>query len=413
MSGTVTGSLGDGGFAERAARADADDPLRAWLERFEPLPSDVVAYLDGNSLGRVAKGVNEAMVNFVGEQWGGRLIRGWDESWMNMPEALGDRIGAAALGAGAGQVIVGESTSVLLYKLARAALDARPGRSCIVVDTDNFPTDRYLLEGIAEERGCTLRWVQTDPGAGLTPDQVATAVDGDVALVVASHVSYRSAWIADAAAITAIAHKAGALVLWDVSHSVGSVPIRLDEWGVDLAAGCTYKYLNGGPGAPAFAYVRREHQSALRQPIWGWLGSVDPFALGAGYEPSAGMRSVLSGTPHVLSMVALGVALGHLEEAGIEAVRRKSVALTSFALELADAWLVPEGVAVASPRDPDRRGGHVTLRRPDFRAVNERLWKLGVIPDFRYPDGIRIGLAPLSTSFAEVYRGLSALRAEL
>ncbi len=413
MSGTVTGSLGDGGFAERAARADADDPLRAWLERFEPLPSDVVAYLDGNSLGRVAKGVNEAMVNFVGEQWGGRLIRGWDESWMNMPEALGDRIGAAALGAGAGQVIVGESTSVLLYKLARAALDARPGRSCIVVDTDNFPTDRYLLEGIAEERGCTLRWVQTDPGAGLTPDQVATAVDGDVALVVASHVSYRSAWIADAAAITAIAHEAGALVLWDVSHSVGSVPIRLDEWGVDLAAGCTYKYLNGGPGAPAFAYVRREHQSALRQPIWGWLGSVDPFAMGAGYEPSAGMRSVLSGTPHVLSMVALGVALGHLEEAGIEAVRRKSVALTSFALELADAWLVPEGVAVASPRDPDRRGGHVTLRRPDFRAVNERLWKLGVIPDFRYPDGIRIGLAPLSTSFAEVYRGLSALRAEL
>ena len=413
MSETVTRNLGDDRFAERAARADAEDPLRGWLERFEPLPPDVSAYLDGNSLGRVAKGVSEAMANFVGEQWGGRLIRGWDESWMSIPETLGDRIGAAALGAAAGQVIVGESTSVLLYKLARAALDARPGRTHIVVDTDNFPTDRYLLEGIAAERGCTLRWVETDPGEGLTPDQVAGAVDGDVALVVASHVSYRSAWIADAAAITAIAHRAGALVLWDVSHSVGSVPIRLDDWDVDLAAGCTYKYLNGGPGSPAFAYVRRADQGSFRQPIWGWLGSVEPFAMGAGYEPTAGMRSLLSGTPHVLSMVALGVALGHLEEAGIEAVRRKSVALTSFALELADEWLVPEGVAIASPRDSERRGGHVTLRRHDFRAVNERLWKRGVIPDFRSPDGIRVGLAPLSTSFADVYRGLAALRAEL
>lgn len=413
MSFAAASLAGEEHWAARAARADSADPLRRWRERFEPLPSDVVAYLDGNSLGRLAKGVTEAMSSFLAEQWGGRLIRGWGEGWMSMPETLGDRIGRAALGAGPGQVVVGESTSVLLYKLARAALDARPDRRCIIVDTDNFPTDRYLLEGIAAERGCTLRWVQTDPAGGLTVDQIADALDDDVALVVASHVSYRSAWLADAAAITSLAHRAGALVLWDVSHSVGSVPIHLDDWGVDLAAGCTYKYLNGGPGSPAFAYVRGEHQASLRQPIWGWVGSTDPFAMGAGYEPAAGIRSVLSGTPHVLSMVALGVALGHLEEVGIEAVRAKSVALTTFALELADTWLVPEGVVVATPRDAERRGGHVTLRRSDFEAINERLWKRGVIPDFRSPDGIRIGLAPLSTSFADVYRGLAALRAEL
>jgi len=393
-------------WQDKARLADEQDPLAGWRSRFEPLPPDVVAYLDGNSLGRLPKGVAEAMEAFIRDQWGGRLIRGWGEGWMNLPTNLGDRIAKAALGARPGQVVVGESTTVVLYKLARAALDARPGRRTIIVDTDNFPTDRYLAEGIAAERGCQLRWMSTDPAAGVTVEQVAANLDDDVALVIASHASYRSAWLADMQAVTALAHEAGALTLWDLSHSVGCVPIRLDDFGVDLAAGCTYKYLNGGPGSPAFAYVRAEHQAAMRQPIWGWLGSEEPFAMGAGYVPAGGVRSMLSGTPHVVSMIALGVALGHLEQAGIAAVREKSVALTSLAVELADAWLAGDGVQMASPREPDRRGGHVTLRREDFQPVKDRLWARGVIPDFRFPDGIRLGLAPLTTSFSELVQAM-------
>jgi len=393
-------------WQDKARLADEQDPLAGWRSRFEPLPPDVVAYLDGNSLGRLPKGVAEAMEAFIRDQWGGRLIRGWGEGWMNLPTNLGDRIAKAALGARPGQVVVGESTTVVLYKLARAALDARPGRRTILVDTDNFPTDRYLAEGIAAERGCQLRWMSTDPAAGVTVEQVAANLDDDVALVIASHASYRSAWLADMQAVTALAHEAGALTLWDLSHSVGCVPIRLDDFGVDLAAGCTYKYLNGGPGSPAFAYVRAEHQAAMRQPIWGWLGSEEPFAMGAGYVPAGGVRSMLSGTPHIVSMIALGVALGHLEQAGIAAVREKSVALTSLAVELADAWLAGDGVQMASPREPDRRGGHVTLRREDFQPVKDRLWARGVIPDFRFPDGIRLGLAPLTTSFSELVQAM-------
>jgi kynureninase len=403
----------------RAAGLDAADPLARFRERFLPSP-DVVAYLDGNSLGRPPVVTAERLERFVREEWAGRLIRGWtaedvNGAWMEWPERVGDRLAAAALGAAPGQTVVADSTTVLLYKLARAAVDAAmerdPARREIVVDTDNFPTDRYVLEGIAAERGAVLRWVETDPAAGLTPEQVAGAVSAATALVLASHVAYRSGWVADAAAITGVAHDAGAVVLWDLSHSAGSVELELDAWGVDLAAGCTYKYLNGGPGSPAFAYVRRGLQGTVRQPIQGWMGRRDPFEMGPGYSPAAGVRDIVSGTPPILAMVPLLCGLEMLEEAGIAAVRAKSVALTEFALEIVDADLVPLGVEVVSPRDAARRGGHVTLRRPGFRAVLDALWERGVIPDYREPDGIRIGLAPLSTSFAEVERGLAELRA--
>ncbi|WP_410051003.1 kynureninase [Acidiferrimicrobium sp. IK] len=390
------------------------DPLGAMRDRFVEL-DDVVAYLDGNSVGRPLRAAVERMERFLRDQWAGRLIRGWTDEWMRWPESLGDRIAAAALGAAAGQVVVADSTSVLLYKLARAAVDraaTEGGRRSIVLDTDNFPTDRYLLEGIAAERDLRLVWIDTDPAAGITVDQVAAAVDDDTALVVLSHVAYRSGWLADAAAITACAQAGGAMVLWDLSHSVGSVPVHLDSWGADLAVGCTYKYLNGGPGAPAFAYVAARHQPRLRQPVWGWMGHGDPFEMGPGYRPATGVRSMLSGTPPIVAMVPLQASLDLLEEVGIEAVRAKSVQLTTFALELADAWLSPLGVSVASPRDPGLRGGHITLRRTDFRSVTDRLWARGVVPDFRAPDGIRVGLAPLSTSFAEVLTGLAALRDE-
>lgn len=397
-----------------AARLDAEDPLAALRERF--LPADgVVAYLDGNSLGRPLRAAAERMERFVRADWGTRLIRGWDEGWIDRPRTLGDRIGAAALGAAPGQVVVADSTTVLLYKLARAALDERAahGRDEIVVDTDNFPTDRYVVEGIAAERGASLRWIESDPAAGVTPEQVAAAVGPRTALVLLSHVAYRSGFLADGPAITRVAHDAGALVLWDLSHSVGSVPVELDVWGADLAVGCGYKYLNGGPGAPAFGYIAARHTGALRQPITGWFGHRAPFAMGPGHEPAPDVRALLSGTPPVLASVPLECGVELLAEAGIDAVRAKSLRLTTFALDLADTLLARHGVQVASPRDPERRGGHVTLRRSDFAEVNARLWERGVIGDFRAPDGIRIGLAPLSTSFAEVAAGMTALAEEV
>src|SRR6185312_8419965 len=315
----------------------------------------VVAYLDGNSLGRPVRATAERMSRFVTEAWGGRLIRGWDESWMELPLRIGDSIGETTLGAANGQTFVGDSTTVILYKLIRAAIDARPGRSEIVLATDNFPTDRFLLQGIADERGKTLRWIQSDTTAGVTPEQVAAAVGPQTALVVLSHVAYRSGFLADASEITRIAHDAGALVLWDVCHSVGAVDLQLDAWGVDLAVGCTYKYLNGGPGAPAFGYVRSELQSTLRQPIWGWMGSSAPFDMGQDYEPAAGIRRFISGTPAIVGMLAMQDMLELIAEAGMGAIREKSVALTEFAIEVTDALLAEHGVTVASPREASRR----------------------------------------------------------
>ena len=394
-----------------AARLDADDPLAGYVGRFADHGPGVVAYLDGNSLGRPLAGTAAALAGFTGGAWATRLIQGWTDDWLTWPQRLGDALAAAALGAAPGQVVVGDSTTVLLYKLCRAAADARPGRRELVLDSDNFPTDRYVLEGVAAERGLRLRWIEADPLTGVSPAQVAAAVGEDTALVLLSQVAYRSSFIADVPAITALAHGAGAMVMWDLCHAAGSVPVELDAWGVDLAVGCGYKYLNGGPGAPAFAYVRAEHQARLRQPIWGWMGRAEPFEMAAGYEPAAGMLRFLSGTPPILAMVPLWANVELLAEAGIAAVRAKSTRLTRFTIELVDAWLAELGVRVASPRADELRGGHVTIGRADFRAVNDALWARGVLTDFRAPDGIRIGLAPLSTSFAEVARAGQVMRA--
>jgi kynureninase len=395
----------------RAEALDAADPLAPFRDRFLTADdNDVISYLDGNSLGRPLRATADLLDSFIREQWAGRLIRGWTDGWLDWPQRLGDRLGRIALGAAPGQTVVADSTTVLLYKLARAAVDARPGRRTVVLDTDNFPTDRYVLEGIAAERGLKLAWISTDPTEGITPSQVASVVDDDTALVLFSHVAYRSGWLADATEINRIAHAAGALALWDLSHSVGSVDVQLDAWDVDLAVGCTYKYLNGGPGAPAFGYVRSSLQSSLRQPIQGWMGHRASFEMGPGHEPAEGIRAMLSGTPPILAMVPLDANLDMLESASTAAVRRKSLQLTDYVLLLADRWLAPHGVTVAGPRDPARRGGHVTLNRPGFEELLAPLWERGVIPDYRRPDGLRIGPAPLSTSFAEVHRGLSVLR---
>ena len=386
---------------------DAADPLVRYRERFLPAPG-VAAYLDGNSLGRPLAASVDRVISVMRTQWAGRLIRGWDDGWMDLPVRIGDELGRVALGAAPGQTVIGDSTTVLLYKLIRGALDLKPGRDEIVIDRDDFPTDRYLVESIASERGATVRWIEE---GDVGPERLASVLSERTAVVVLSAISYRSGYLADLPAITALVHDAGGLMLWDLCHSAGVLPHELDAWGIDLAVGCTYKYLNGGPGAPAFAYVAERLQQDFRQPITGWLGSARPFEMGQGYEPGPGMRRVLSGTPPVLGMVGLQDSLALLDEAGLPAIRAKSIALTEFAIALADE-LLPDAV-LATPRDPARRGSHVTIDHPGFEAIMPRLWERGVIPDFRRPSGIRLGLSPLSTSFAEVELGVRAIAEEL
>ena len=467
----------DAALLDAARALDAADPLRAHLEAFADAPG-VTAYLDGNSLGRPLRDIPEKLAAFVRDDWGTRLIRSWDEQWMALPMELGDRIGRVALGAAAGQTVVADSTSVLLYKLMRAALRQAQGpngaeaqgrdgaaaqgrdgdewqgrdgaalrqaqgpngdeaqgrdgagaqgpdragaqgtdgiegqgrRTEIVIEAGNFPTDRFLAEGVAAETGMTLRWIEPDPVRGVTVADIEAVVSDRTALVSLSHVDYRSGALADMPAITAAVHDAGALMMWDLCHSVGVVPMQLDEWGVDMAVGCTYKYLNGGPGSPAFAYLRRGLQGVLRQPIQGWWSAADIFAMGPEYEPSTDIRQLLSGTPPVTSMLAMQGMLDLIEQSTIAAVRAKSQSLTDLAVRAYDELLEPLGVRLLSPRDSALRGGHVTIGHPDFREVTARLWADGIIPDFRFPDGIRLGLSPLSTSHMETVTGVLAVR---
>ncbi len=392
---------------DAAAELDVRDPLRDFRERFVIDPA--LVYLDGNSLGCLPR-TTVARLERTVAQWGERAVRGWDDGWLELPVEIGDRLGASALGAASGQTVIGDSTTVCFYKLACAALDARPDRRQILTDLDNFPTDRYVLEGLARARGLELVWSQGDPGGGPTPEEVAARIGPDTALVTFSHVSYRSAHIAEMAVINRLVDEAGALMLWDLSHSAGSVPLSLDGDQAGLAVGCTYKYLNGGPGAPAYMYVRRGLQSELRQPIWGWLGRRDPFEMAPGYEVAPGMQGFLSGTPPVLGLAAVDEGVRLIAEAGIDAIRAKGVALTEFAVTLADALLAARGVSVVSPRDPERRGAHVALAHPEARQLCARLIDAGVIVDFRRPDVIRFGLSPLITRFVDVWDAVEALR---
>jgi kynureninase len=388
-------------LVDGAASLDQADPLAGYGEAFVRTPG-VVAYLDGNSLGRPLVATQERLRTFVEGPWGDRLIRAWDEQWMDLPLVVGDQIGRVALGAAEGQTVVADSTTVLLYKLARAAVALRPDRTEIVADTENFPTDRYVLQAVADETGRTLRWLTPDPSGGVSADDVREVVSERTAFVALSHVAYKSAYLTEMTAVTDAAHQVGALVLWDLCHSVGVVPCELDATGVDLAVGCTYKYLNGGPGSPAFGYVAAGLQDDLVQPITGWMGHASPFDMGPAFEPAKGIRRLISGTPPVLGMLPMQDMLGLVEEAGIGALREKSVRLTEYAVRVADEVLAPCGVTVASPRDADRRGGHVLLEHPDMRSVVAQLWERGVIPDFRPPYGLRAGLSPLSTSFTEL-----------
>ncbi|SCE99764.1 Kynureninase [Micromonospora viridifaciens] len=391
-----------------AKELDAADPLAELRDRFV-INDDNLIYLDGNSLGRLPAATPEFLSRLVRDGWGSDLVRSWP-TWIDWGRRLGDRLAAHALGARPGEVVVSDSTSVNLYKLAGAALDANPGRSTILVDAEDFPTDRYILQGLARQRGLTLRTLPSDLDQGLQLDTLRAALDGDVALVVLSAVSYRCGALLDLAAINALARQAGAYVLWDLSHAAGAVPVRLTDSGADLAVGCTYKYLNGGPGAPAFLYVRRELQATLRQPIWGWFGQRDQFQMPADYEPAPDLDRFLVGTPPILSMAALDPALDVLAEAGIDQVRQKGQRLGELIVELADAWLTPYGFELASPRDPRRRGSHVSLRHPEALRISRALTEAGVVGDYRVPDRLRLGPAPLYTRFVDVWDALDRLR---
>jgi kynureninase len=396
------------GGMSRARDLDAADPLARFLDRFVIRDADLI-YLDGNSLGRLPRATAERLERLVQEEWAGELVRGWDR-WVDLPTRVGDALAAGLLGARPGEVLVCDSTTVNFYKLAVAALAARPGRRVVVTDRDNFPTDRYVLEGLAAAHDLELRWITADPVDGPQPRDVAAVLDQDVALLALSHVNYRSAAIADMAEITRLAHDAGALALWDLSHSAGAIEVELETSGADLAVGCTYKYLNAGPGAPAFLYVRGALEPQLRNPIQGWFGRRDQFAMGQGYEPAPGIASWLTGTPTIAALAAVEEGIRLVAEAGIEAIRAKGVALTDYAIELHDAWLAPLGFTLGSPRDPARRGAHVAVRRPDAKRLCEELIEAGVVTDFREPDSIRLGLSPLTTSFADVRTATDRLR---
>jgi kynureninase len=393
-------------YAEELDRAD---PLARYRADFV-IPDDDLIYLDGNSLGRLPKASRDRVRAVLEDDWGRHLIRSWEDRWIDLPQRIGDLISSELLGADPGEVIVGDSTTVALFKAMSAALDAQPDRHAVVIERDNFPTDRYVAESLAKQRGLELRWIDEVGSDGVTLDHVRDLLDDDVAVLVLSHVDYRSAAILDMAALTRAAHEAGVLTLWDLCHSVGSIPIDLHGDDADLAVGCTYKYLNGGPGSPSFTYVKKELQSRLSQPIWGWWGRADMFDMGQSYRPYDDIRAWLAGTPSVLSLCAIEPSVQMIVDAGIGAIRDKSRALTALAVQLYDAWLAPRDVRLASPREPDRRGSHVTVTHPNARFVSQQLPQSGVLPDFRQPDGIRLGLAPLTTRFVDVHDGFARLR---
>jgi kynureninase len=400
----------EAGALAEARRLDAADPLARFRREFVVKDPRLI-YLDGNSLGRLPRQAGPRLRQAIEREWGGRLIRGWGEGWFTASQRIGGKL-AALVGARPDDVIVSDSTSVNLFKLVVAALRARPGRRTVVTDEANFPTDLYVLQGAIEllGQGHRLVVVKSEDGLTVSEDALARAIDRDTALVTLSHTAYRSAFVHDLGAVTALAHRAGALALWDLSHSIGAMPVGLAGAEADLAVGCTYKYVNGGPGAPAFLYVRADLQESLGNPIWGWFGRRDQFDMAPDYSPAPGMLRFLVGTPPILSLLAVEPGVDLLLEAGMDRVRAKSVAQTEYLVKLWDRELRPLGFALNSPRDPARRGSHISLGHPEALRIDRTLIdEMAVLPDFRYPDNLRLGIAPLYTSFADLHEAVARI----
>jgi kynureninase len=357
-------------------------------------------YLDGNSLGPLLPGVVER-VQLVLQQWSDELIGGWNDcGWWELPLLVGDRI-APLLGAGPGQVVVGDSTTIMLHKLLGAAVLARPGRRRLVTHADNFPTDRHAIDAVAEVHGLVVDAV---PASALHE-----TLDDDAVALVATHVDYRTGERLEMADLTAAAHGVGALTIWDLSHSVGAMALDLDADRVDLAVGCTYKYLNGGPGAPAFAYVAERHLADLDHPLRGWVGHVAPFSMDEVHHAAPGIRRLLSGTPPVLALAALDAALDAFSLVDLAELRLRSVELTSMFIALADERLTPHGFSLVTPRDAHRRGSHVSLRHPHGYEVIQAATDAGVVGDYREPGLCRFGFAPLYLGLGDVEEAVDRL----
>lgn len=393
-----------------AQQLDSQDELAHFRERFVVTDPDLI-YLDGNSLGRLPKATANQLDTLIQQQWGDRLIRSWNEGWFDLPERVGAKI-ARLIGAQPDEVIVADSTSVNLFKLMVAALRAQPTRTEIVSDEQNFPSDLYILQGIQQQfANCELRIAKSSENVREAEVAIKAGLNEQTALLTLSHTLFKSGAVYDMAGLTAAAHATGALVLWDLSHSAGALPIDLNGCNVDLAVGCCYKYLNGGPGAPAFLYVRRDLQDKLSNPITGWMGQRNLFDLALQYQPTSGLRHFLSGTAPILSLAAIETGVDLLLEAGIEHLRAKSIAQTEYLIELWQTLLQPLGFTLNSPRDPAVRGSHVSLGHEEGLRIDLALiHDMKVLPDFRRPDNIRIGIAPIYTSFSDIHTAVMRMK---
>lgn len=400
---------------EYALLLDSQDQLKAFRNRFF-IPDMETIYLDGNSLGRLPNKTRELLEEVVEKQWGKELIESWNKHWYLKSEQLGDKI-APLIGASKGEVVVSDSTSVNLYKLAHAALKLQKGRTEVVSDNFNFPTDLYILQGLIKEFGTEykLNLARSNDGITIDLDEIKSRINSNTALVVLSLVAFKSSFLYNLEEITNWAHQQGALVLWDLSHAAGAIPIQLNNGNVDLAIGCTYKYMNGGPGSPAFLYVRKDLQDKLSSPIQGWFGDAQPFEFDLNYRPAKGIRRFLTGTPPVLNQMAIEPGIDMINEAGIDNIYKKSTHLSEYFLALVLEKLINLGFEIGSPKDMAARGSHISLKHIEAYRICQALIhpksnNVKIIPDFREPDNIRFGFTPLYTTFSEIWTTVERLK---
>ena len=396
-----------------ALELDKNDPLAHFKSQFVVTDPEM-CYLDGNSLGRLPKETISAVNNLMTE-WGSEVVTGWGH-WVDEAQPTGDLLGQAALGAAPGQILVCDTTSVNFYQLCLAAVHARPGRKTIITDAANFPTDRYILDGIAKQFGLKLVLIQNEDPAVATHERITTQVlapylNDDVALVTLQVIQYRSGARTDIKSITDQVRAIGALVVWDASHAVGAIELNLDANGVDLCVGCTYKYGNSGPGSPAWLYVSKKIQKELQVPIQGWFAQDAQFEMGPVFERAQNIRGFQIASPSLIGIRCVQTAFSMIKEAGIDAIAHKAAVGTQMMIDLYDAWLAPLGFVLNTSRDPKERGGHISLVHPDAAQICVAMREISnVIPDYRTPNSIRLAISPLPTSFVEVWDGFARTR---